>query len=293
MRLICPNCGAQYEVTADVIPAAGRDVQCSNCGHTWFETPGASEAAEAEAQAKTVEMPAADEPDTPPPASPAPADPPQMAPPAPAPVPAPEPTLSAAPQRPPPPAPDAPAPQRPQLDNAIADMLREEAAREEAIRAAEAGSGLEGQTELGLDSMPTMTAEKRAEGDARVDALTGQAATAAAATAGSRRELLPNIDEINSTLRSDAERSNDNADNADALAEKRGFRFGFTMMMTFFIVLVAIYLLADQISAAVPALEGTMTVYVDTVDSMRLWLDAQVEKVLVMVEQTDDSSAGS
>ena len=37
MRLICPNCDAEYEVDASVIPEAGRDVQCSNCGHTWFQ----------------------------------------------------------------------------------------------------------------------------------------------------------------------------------------------------------------------------------------------------------------
>ena len=42
MRLICPNCGAQYAVADDAIPSGGRDVQCSNCQHTWFETPGAS-----------------------------------------------------------------------------------------------------------------------------------------------------------------------------------------------------------------------------------------------------------
>ena len=39
MRLICPNCDAQYEVGEGVIPADGRDVQCSNCGHTWFQYP--------------------------------------------------------------------------------------------------------------------------------------------------------------------------------------------------------------------------------------------------------------
>lgn len=37
MRLICPNCDAQYEVDAAMIPASGRDVQCSNCGRTWFQ----------------------------------------------------------------------------------------------------------------------------------------------------------------------------------------------------------------------------------------------------------------
>ena len=39
MRLICPNCGATYEVDAGLVPPAGRDVQCSNCGHGWFQHP--------------------------------------------------------------------------------------------------------------------------------------------------------------------------------------------------------------------------------------------------------------
>lgn len=43
MRLTCPNCGAQYQVADGAIPPAGRDVQCSNCNHVWFETPGAVE----------------------------------------------------------------------------------------------------------------------------------------------------------------------------------------------------------------------------------------------------------
>ncbi|KUP91835.1 zinc-ribbon domain-containing protein [Tritonibacter horizontis] len=49
MRLICPNCGAQYEVPEDVIPAEGRDVQCSNCGDTWFQ-PSAAMLAQTRAQ---------------------------------------------------------------------------------------------------------------------------------------------------------------------------------------------------------------------------------------------------
>ncbi|MEN8840042.1 MAG: zinc-ribbon domain-containing protein, partial [Octadecabacter sp.] len=57
MRMICPNCGAQYEVADDVIPASGRDVQCSNCGHTWFEQPGASETAELGAPIETPPEP--------------------------------------------------------------------------------------------------------------------------------------------------------------------------------------------------------------------------------------------
>lgn len=37
MRLMCPNCDAEYEVDASAIPLSGRDVQCSNCGHAWFQ----------------------------------------------------------------------------------------------------------------------------------------------------------------------------------------------------------------------------------------------------------------
>lgn len=50
MRLICPNCPAQYEVPEDAIPPAGRDVQCSNCGHMWFQHP-ADDTAESTAPA--------------------------------------------------------------------------------------------------------------------------------------------------------------------------------------------------------------------------------------------------
>ena len=37
MRLTCPNCDARYQVSDEAIPPAGRDVQCSNCGQTWFQ----------------------------------------------------------------------------------------------------------------------------------------------------------------------------------------------------------------------------------------------------------------
>ena len=39
MRLICPNCDAQYEVDASMLPVKGRDVQCSACGKVWFFVP--------------------------------------------------------------------------------------------------------------------------------------------------------------------------------------------------------------------------------------------------------------
>ena len=41
MRLVCPKCAAQYEVDDSAIPDSGRDVQCANCGDTWFQEPPA------------------------------------------------------------------------------------------------------------------------------------------------------------------------------------------------------------------------------------------------------------
>ncbi len=58
MRLVCPNCSAQYEIDAAMIPDEGRDVQCSNCGHTWFELPAPPElAAEPVVETETVSEP--------------------------------------------------------------------------------------------------------------------------------------------------------------------------------------------------------------------------------------------
>ena len=38
MRLVCPNCGARYEVPKENIFVTGRDVKCSACDTTWFQT---------------------------------------------------------------------------------------------------------------------------------------------------------------------------------------------------------------------------------------------------------------
>lgn len=56
MRLMCPNCDAEYEVDASAIPESGRDVQCSNCGHAWFQHHPDQEADE-EAEAALYDPP--------------------------------------------------------------------------------------------------------------------------------------------------------------------------------------------------------------------------------------------
>lgn len=57
MRLVCPSCAAEYEVDGAAIPPEGRDVQCSNCGHTWLQHPEGHEPPE------TGKRPPADEPE--------------------------------------------------------------------------------------------------------------------------------------------------------------------------------------------------------------------------------------
>ncbi len=55
MRLICPNCDAQYEVDDAVIPEGGRDVQCSSCGHTWFQAAHPADAPDEGATPRAAE----------------------------------------------------------------------------------------------------------------------------------------------------------------------------------------------------------------------------------------------
>ena len=39
MLIVCPNCAARYEVAALALPAQGREVECTACGHVWLHLP--------------------------------------------------------------------------------------------------------------------------------------------------------------------------------------------------------------------------------------------------------------
>lgn len=247
MRLVCPNCGAQYEVADDVIPESGRDVQCSNCGHTWFEKPEIADAQD------DIEMPI-----------PAHQDPePETAP-----------QVDEAPE------PPATQPAPADLDPTVAEILQEEANREEAARAAERGESLESQTEMGLDE--AAEAQREQESQDRIAKIKGEeanVAAVAAAAAASRKEMLPDIEEINSTLRSSEERGEVVEPEPEVVeaTKKRGFRTGFLTVLLLILILVLLYIYAARLIELVPSLEGPLTSYVDLVNSGRLWLDAQVE----------------
>lgn len=278
MRLVCPNCGAQYEVADDVIPTEGRDVQCSNCGHTWFEHPGASSIEDAFAD---IQQPAHED------ATQFPVD-----------DRAEETKETSPPQAEELETPRPNTPERQELDPAIADILREEAAREaearnREARNREAQATLESQPDLGLshDPEPAVPA-RQAEADRRMAALKGEeSAATVAAAAATRRELLPDIEEINSSLRPDQDTTTADTQTTDAEKPRNstGFRRGFFGMLLILIAALLVYMFADQIIELVPQLTDVLTSYVTWVDGVRLWLDDQLQAILTSISPSSDT----
>lgn len=266
MRLVCPSCKAQYEVGDGVIPPEGRDVQCSNCGQTWFEKPRLVE---------TV------------PRTPAPPPEPQH-----------DPEFDEPPR--------SRAAQPPAAGGAVsagaADILREEAERERLSRAKETGAAVEVQPDLGLDQSPERlnaarervarmrTAAQRDLGEEEADVR-----DVVAQMVASSRDLLPDIEEINSTLtattvRKEKERAIGEADGEAAAARRRrGFRMGFGLMLAIWAVLLGAYLLEPAISSRVPSAAPTLTAYSEWADGVRygldLWVKGSVESLTRMMSE--------
>jgi hypothetical protein len=103
-----------------------------------------------------------------------------------------------------------------------------------------------------------------------------------------RRTQLPDVEEINSTLRP-GEQSAEAAMAAAMPVPVEGrssFRKGFLMVMTFAILGAALYVSADALKAAVPALSGFLDAYVGFVDSLRLRLDGLMQSATVAINGT-------
>lgn len=288
MRLICPNCGAQYEVDDSLIPDAGRDVQCSNCGHAWFQRPAhldpeLSDELGLEPLEDAAEPPLPPEPPIAPEVEDEEAE---AVPEAPVVEPVPEkpvaedkpaeavPTPAAAEDEDEDDVPAAP-PQRRKLDPDVRSILSEEAAREHKAREAE--TGLETQGDLGLPEAPreSRPAGRSVDAGRLVDESMATAAKAGAAAAASRRDLLPDIEEINSSLLP----VDEDQIGPDTVPERRksGFGFGFMLVVLIAALAILLYIFAAQIGAAVPALAPLLDGYVNWVDGIRGWLDSRVQ----------------
>lgn len=268
MRLTCPNCDAQYEVPSEVIPEEGRDVQCSNCGDTWFQAKHEAPAPSEEPTEDYQDDIAAD-------------------------APAPD-TKSYAQDFSAEVAPEQPqnAPQQQDIDPAISGILREEAEREAQLRAAEAAEPLESQPDLGLDNMSGDEPTRRAsEARNRMARMRGEDPNHSdpAADPGSRRGLLPDIEEISSTLRnSDTGTTGTGAGknpvgpaHADQTKKARsGFTRGFALTILVGVALGLIYAKSSNISQAVPQAEPVLSSYVGLIDQARVWIDARLGEYL-------------
>ena len=353
MRLVCPNCEAKYEVPEDAIPETGRDVQCANCGHAWYQMRARAAVAEAVAAAPLVAPPLAKaaepeplapepEPEPEPVAAPEVAVAPESAPFEPEPeampeVAAPEPVAASAEMlvdpvpdpvaevvvEPDPvvepvavtaeaepldapvaadpasdavtaldgaddslaeaPAALAAAPAAYAVDESVLAILREEAEREAQARKSDVGKPLEVQADLGIESAPFVK-KKPVEvisTDADVPALAEEADDKLAG----RKTRLPDVEEINSTLRP-SEQGMDGTGDAplDVAAEGRSsFRSGFLLVMTFAIIGAALYISADALAQAVPPLADLLKGYVGMVDSLRLQLDGLMQSATVAI----------
>ncbi len=287
MRLICPNCDAEYEIDDAAIPRTGRDVQCSNCGHAWFQAHPEVEAAE-EAEADLYDAPpgavvagsedaVAAEPLVE--AVSAPVTAPDS-------VPTPEPVEDDEPAEDPPAPP--PPPQARTLDETVLAVLREEAEREQAARKAEAAPQpvIETQTEMPLaQDAGGMAATVRRIAKLRGAAEPEPVVPVEPPTPKSRGQLLPAIEEINSTLRATSSRTlDDDGVITDTMAEPKAargsFRRGFVTLVMLAVLIVVLYVLAPLIKAKVPALAGTMDAYVAAVNAARVWLDGALQSLV-------------
>ncbi len=178
------------------------------------------------------------------------------------------------------------------IDPDVRDILRAEAEREARLR--QAAHPVETQAEMPLDEAPqdAERARKRAEFADAEDAFTVAAASAAHA-GGSRRDLLPDIEEINSTLRATEDRRDtgdgDEAvatDRADAARRRKGVRLGFFVTLAVTAGLIWVYVNADMLSRNVPAIGGAVEGFTTQVDGARYWLDALARRLAESGEGT-------
>ncbi len=313
MRLICPNCDAQYEVDAAAIPLTGRDVQCSSCGHAWFQLhPDMAIDEDEDDLDDGVAEPS--DPGRPQPASsldvapqpvlasaPAEGDDPilaaikDIAQPA-APV---AEAISPGPVPEPPPEPAEPEP-RPvhQVDENLMAILREEAAREQAARRNELPPRpVETRPDLGLPPVaapvsPSVIAARERFADLSVTAPDEEADP----RPSSRRELLPDIEEINSTLRATSEprgESSEAAQHWETSEDSRtGFRLGFILAIAVAVGLWTTYTMAPRIVARMPASEASMVAYVETVNRARVGVDNALQAASHQLRRLSGEDAG-
>ncbi|MEM7472427.1 MAG: zinc-ribbon domain-containing protein [Pseudomonadota bacterium] len=271
MRLICPNCDAEYEVDGTLFPAEGREVQCSNCSNTWFVKPGGDTADEAGPAQTPPEL--TTEPSDAPAEDSAPSDPPRQ-----------------------------------EADPRALDILHAEVEREKLARAEDA-NGLETQADLGLGDVGADSAQSPSErslvtddgADASLPSSHIDPDEAALAPAprrpdGAKRELLPDIEEINSTLADAPDPEFEDGETGEKKQSdgRQSFRLGFGLALLVAAGLIMAYAYAPEIAVRFPEVAEALQSYVEFVDKARVTLamatDALAEKINDLTEQVGSAS---
>lgn len=294
MRLVCPSCGAQYEVDDRVMPETGRDVQCSNCGHGWFQLPPSAEKAAAEKASAPSPFDDIDELDDVAEETPT------------APISEVEDAPVDAPDEDAPPADTADAskdipsegsvadtPPARQLDDDVRSILQEEAERERKARESER-EGLETQPDLGLDDAPATTSDNidKMMADEQAAIEDDVATTSDDIKA---RNVLPDIEEINSTLDAPADDPSEvataPADRAEAASG--GFRRGFILVVALACLLAILYIFAPVIGERIPAIRPAMDQYVALADTVRIGLEELMRSAIGKMQGLIDKPEAS
>lgn len=188
------------------------------------------------------------------------------------------------------------------LDPAVADVLRQEAEYETQAREADAVEALEMQQELGLDDRRDEEDEQGADARARMLRIRGLTDSSDEDTPSdidtaahhSRRELLPDIEEINSTLRSTDDRNATEAASGAVPTKARrrnGFRLGVALMVLVATLLLVTYSFNREITKSYPAAEPAVAALMQTMNGARVWLDSLVtDGMLWLNHQAEVSS---
>lgn len=248
MRLICPNCGAEYEIDATLIPAGGRDVQCSDCGHMWFERGAEAETdgsraprRELDEQTRRILREEAER--------------------------------EAAARR----------TRRAQIETQTEMPL--EAAHGKSASASDSrnGSSAEADERAGQQTPGDLPDDRTSDAATQTDPAVvpatdgtgthGDGERPADRAARSRGDLFPDIDEINSTLAPATADDDGRPAAVDDDTDDAAARRGFSIVLLASVALVLVYLYAPRLAEAVPALEPSLASYVSGVNDFRTWVD--------------------
>jgi hypothetical protein len=119
------------------------------------------------------------------------------------------------------------------------------------------------------------------EADRKIAALRG--APLPEPRGNARRDLLPDIEEINSTLKPAKAPAAAAAPAPAGAARASGFRSGFSLMLLAAMILVALYVMAPQIAQQIPGAAPAMESYVAMVNDARVALDGLIRSATALL----------